>query len=76
MMMNRLLQNVQLEEPDSDGGNARNTLIMLHVHTIMSLSQVQLFTDVRSPTGEPLNRMGMAPDNEGSNRVRCTEGGP
>ena len=73
-MTNRLLQNVQLEEPDSDGGNASNTNNA--TCTIVNLSPVQLFTAVGSPTGEPLSGMDLVPDNEGSNRVQRTEGGP
>ena len=73
-MTNRLLQNLQPEEPDSDGGTASNTNNATCI--IMNLSQVQLVTDVGSPTGELLNGMGLAPDNEGSNEVQRTEGGP
>ena len=41
--LDRLLQKVQLEEPDSDGGNSDD-----------NISQVLLFAAVGSPTEEPL----------------------
>ena len=64
--LHQLLKNVQLVEPDSDGGNDSSRL-----HG----SQVPLFATARSPTNEPLSVAGLAP-NEGSHGERRNELGP
>ena len=64
--LHQLLKNVQLVEPDSDGGSDTSRL-----HG----SQVPLFATVRFPTAEPLNGAGLPPD-EGSHGERRNERGP
>ena len=61
--LDQLLEKVQLEEPDSNGGNSDD-----------NNSQILLFAAVKSPTEEPLSGMSLAL-NEGSNGLRCPEGG-
>ena len=63
--LDHLLENVQLEEPDSDGSNNDSS---------ENPSQVVLFTAVGSPTDEPSNYTSLALD-EGSNGVRHLEEG-
>ena len=65
--LDQLVQKVQLEEPDSDGGNSNN---VNNNASIMNLSQVQLFTPDGSPTNGPLKGTGLAPDNDGSNELQ------
>ena len=65
--LDQLLEKVQLEEPDSNGGNSEDNSNLI-------LSQVQLFTAVGSPTEEPLSGTSLALD-EGSNGVWHPEGG-
>ena len=66
--LDQLLERVQLEEPDSDGGNSEDNSSLIP-------SQVQLFAAVRSSTEEPRSWTSLAL-NEGSNGVRHQEGGP
>ena len=65
--LGRLLNNVQLvePEPDSDGGNDNNSSV--------NVSQVLLFMTGGPPTEEPLGGTGLTL-NERSNGERCTEG--
>ena len=71
--LDQLVQKVQLEVPDSGGGDSNN---VINNASIMNLSQVQLFPADGSPTNEPLKGTGLAPDNDGSNELRHTVGGP
>ena len=64
--LDQLLERVQLEEPDSDGGSSEDNSSLI-------LSQVQLFAAVGSPTEEPRSRTSLAL-NEGNNKVRHPEG--
>ena len=66
--LDQLLERVQLEEPDSDGGNSEDN------SSSFIPSQVQLFAAVGSPTEEPRSGTSLALD-EGSNGERRPEGG-
>ena len=67
--LDQLLKNLQLVEPESDGGN-------VNCNTLHDDSQASLFETVGPPTDEAHNsETGLAP-NEGRHRERRDEGGP
>ena len=58
--LDRLLNNIQLNEPDPDldGGNINN-------YSSVNASQVPLFLTVGPPTEEPVGGTSLAPKDEG-----------
>ena len=69
--LDELLQRVQLDEPDLDGGNNNEA-----DDSELNLSQVPLFAAVGSPTDDSVDETSLALDTEGSNGERRPEGGP